>query len=81
MYQTWYRALVNGAPGQVRESPLGLVMVGVPAGESRVVLTFEAPFGLKAAFYLSLAAAFGWVAWVIQRFARAVPGLLDSEAE
>jgi len=56
-------------------------MVGVPAGESRVVLTFEAPFGLKAAFYLSLAAAFGWVAWVIQRFARAVPGLLDSEAE
>lgn len=60
MYQTWYKAWVNGEPAEVRESPLGLVMVAVPSGESRVRLWFEAPLGLQAAFYLSVAAFFSW---------------------
>jgi hypothetical protein len=62
MYQVWYRALVNGRPSDVRESPEGLAMVAVPAGESRVQLEFVAPFALKACCFASMLTALAWTA-------------------
>lgn len=54
MYQTGYVAQVNGESALVRKSPWGLVCVAVPAGESRVELTYKPPGGLAALFWLSV---------------------------
>jgi hypothetical protein len=57
MYQPGYQALVNGQPVPVAKSPSQLVMLPVPAGPSFVKVQYYPPFGLLAAFWISLAAA------------------------
>lgn len=63
IYLPGYAATVGGHASTVRESPEGLVMVPVPAGESRVIITYPGPAGLRAAWLVSLAcwAAFPWI--------------------
>jgi hypothetical protein len=57
-----YRALVNGQPAEVARSPDGLVMIPVPAGQSRVKLTYPGPLSLRISYYLSLAA---WISVIV----------------
>ena len=57
LYQTGYRAWVNGAPAAVRMSQQGLAMVSVPSGNSEVTLSLSPPFLLQATFWLSLLSA------------------------
>lgn len=64
-----YAATVNDRPAPVRPSPQGLVMVPVPAGESRVELAYPGPAVLRAAWVLSLACLAAWP-WLIS----AAPG-------
>ena len=52
-----YEAVVNGEPERAFRSPAGNVMVPVPAGESTVVVRYPGPPAVRAAFWLSLAAA------------------------
>ena len=59
VYQTSYRATVNGMPALVRKSPDSLTAVEVPAGESTVELVYVAPFGLKCLFWLSFSSLLG----------------------
>jgi hypothetical protein len=53
MYQPGYEARVDGKPALVRKSPESRVAVQVPAGASKVVLSYRAPAGLKVLFWLS----------------------------
>ncbi|HVT73225.1 MAG TPA: hypothetical protein VHD61_08820 [Lacunisphaera sp.] len=75
-----YQATVNGARAEVRSSPNGLVMVPIPAGESRVVVSYPGPVALRLAWLLSLG-ALAACPWLLARtgaFARdeaAAPGL------
>jgi hypothetical protein len=71
MYQSAYRARVDGKPAEVRESPDGLAMVAVPKGPSQVTLEFDAPLLLELTFFVSAFSAIGWVLWLARRtFAR-----------
>ncbi|HVT73221.1 MAG TPA: hypothetical protein VHD61_08800 [Lacunisphaera sp.] len=56
MYQAGYAASVDGRPAEVRRSVEGLACVRVPAGRCEVELRYVAPAGLRAAFWVSLAA-------------------------
>jgi hypothetical protein len=51
VFQTGFRANVDGQPVDIAKSPEGLIMVPVPAGESRVRLSYH-PAGLLLAGYL-----------------------------
>jgi hypothetical protein len=56
MYQDGYEARVDGRPAAVTESPDSLVSVAVPRGQSSVQLSYVAPLGLRALFWLSFSA-------------------------
>lgn len=73
IYYAGYRATVSGRPAPVRRSPNGLVMIPVPAGESRVALTYPGPLGLQASWFLSLACFAVWP-WSLVWSARAPVG-------
>lgn len=60
-----YAATVDGSPVPVRRSPEGLIMIPVPAGESRVELTYPGSTLLRAAWLLSLACFAGWP-WLLR---------------
>ena len=62
MFLPGYSASVNGQPAEVRDSPQGLVMVRVPAGEIRVELRYDGPVLVRGAFCLSSAA---WMALLL----------------
>jgi hypothetical protein len=76
MFQPGYEALVDGKPAPVSKSPDGFVCVAVPAGESHVTLSYEAPAGLRALFWLSFAGIAGAVAaasaWLLAKLAAGV---------
>jgi hypothetical protein len=63
MYQTGYRATVDGQPAEVGKSPDGFVCVAVPPGESSVELAYVAPAGLRFLFSLSLIAIIAVAIW------------------
>jgi hypothetical protein len=77
MFQPGYQATVNGKTATVAKSPEGLVMVPVPAGPSRVILSYQPPRVLVVSYWLSfgtiiaLALALAYAAW---RHARTVTG-------
>jgi len=60
-----YRARVDGRTVATARSPDGLVMVPVPAGDSRVTVDYPGPFGLRLVFGVSAAAwlAFAGLSW------------------
>jgi len=53
MYLPGYKATVNGGPALVRASANGLAAVQVPAGRSRLVVTYVAPFWVRGGFAIS----------------------------
>jgi hypothetical protein len=50
-----YVAKVNGIATAVVRSPEGLVAVPVPAGPAEVIIAYEGPFKLRAAYWFSIA--------------------------
>jgi hypothetical protein len=65
MYLDGYRATVDGRPVYVQASPDALVLLPVPAGESRVEVRYVGPRLLRTAFWLTCA---GWCAvggWLV----------------
>ena len=65
MFLDGYRATVDGRPVQVQASPDALVLLPVPAGESRVEVRYVGPRLLRTAFWLTCA---GWCAvggWLV----------------
>ncbi len=54
MFLQGYAAAVNDQPAPVQKSPEGLALVPVPAGQSKVVLTYPGPPLLRAAWILSV---------------------------
>ena len=80
IYIEGYAATVNGTPAAVRQSPNGLVMIPVPAGESSVVVTYPGPGVLRTAWLLSLA-SLAALPWLLARAARAnVPAAGQDES-
>ncbi len=75
MYQQGYEARVDGHPATVTESPDCLVSVAVPRGESTVELTYVAPIGLKALFWLSFVSI---IAAVALGASRGIPHLMKA---
>jgi hypothetical protein len=61
MYQPGYLASVDGQPALTRKSDDGFVCVAVPAGNSKVTLTYAPPTGLKVLFWVSALAILGSV--------------------
>ncbi len=57
VFQSGYRALVDGKTAEVRKSPESLVAVAVPQGVSRVELEYAAPGGLQFLFWVSFISA------------------------
>lgn len=68
-----YQATVGGRPAPVLRSPNGLVMVPVPPGSTRVVLTHPGPPVLRFSWFLSVACLAVWP-WVLARSAAAPVG-------
>jgi uncharacterized membrane protein YfhO len=62
MYQTGYVAQVDGHNASIKKSKEGLVSIAVPAGISRVELSYHPPVGLKVLYWLSLGSLIGMVA-------------------
>lgn len=62
MFQPGYLASVDRQPAPIRKSEDGFVCIAVPAGDSRVTLTYVPPAGLKALFWISALAILGSVA-------------------
>lgn len=58
MFIPGYEATVDGRPVRVQPSPDGLLMLPVPAGDSRIELRYRGPQLTRAAFWCSLA---GWL--------------------
>ena len=58
VYLPDYRATVEGEAVPIQPSPEGLLLVPVPAGESEVVVSYDGPWYLRAAFRFGLA---GWL--------------------
>ena len=56
-YLPGYQATVNGQPERVFRAPDGNAMVPVPQGESTVIVRYPGPPAVRAAFWISLAAA------------------------
>lgn len=56
MFLKGYEARVNGRRVEVARSPDALVMVPISAGENRVELSYEGPWMLRFAYFLSITA-------------------------
>ena len=54
MYVPGWRAVLDGKEAPVERSREGLVAIKVPAGESRVTLSYHAPLRVRASFWTSL---------------------------
>ena len=67
VWQSGWRALVNGREAPTRRSPQDLVMIPVEPGGSRVLLTFAPPWWLQWDYWISLA---GWGALFLAGAAR-----------
>ena len=70
-----YVATVDGRPVHVQASPDGLVLLPVPAGESRVELRYKGPWKLRVMFWTTLVAWLGVGIWLATpaRVRRLVP--------
>lgn len=56
VYQTGFRAAVDGKPVEIAKSPEGLIMIPVPAGQADVQLTYHPPRLLLFSYWFSLVA-------------------------
>jgi hypothetical protein len=54
-----YEATVDGHPVSVQSSPDGYVMLPLEAGDHRVEVRYEAPFSVRASYWIGFA---GWIA-------------------
>lgn len=54
VFQSHYRAWVNGRPAPIAKSSDGLLMVSLPAGHNKVEIDYSPPVALAALFWLSL---------------------------
>jgi hypothetical protein len=70
-----YTAVVNGKDTPVQRSPGSLVMVPVPAGESKVVVEYIGPSQLRLAWWVSLGCFAAWPWLVLGMSAYAPSGL------
>lgn len=70
MFVPGYRAWVDGRSAPVRPTREGLASVPVPSGHSAVELRYEAPIGLRALFWGSLAAAAAGLVFLLQAAGR-----------
>ena len=68
MFVRGYEATVNGRPAHVQASPDGLVLLPVPAGESRVEVEYRGSWLLRAWFWTTLGGWLGVGLW------RVIPG-------
>lgn len=79
MFIPGYEASVDGQPMRVQPSLDGLVMLPVPAGESRVELRYAGPLLTRVAFCLGCA---GWLGlatgWIVARAKPAWPAILGT---
>ena len=57
LWQSYWRAQVNGREAAMRRSPQNLVMIPVGPGESHVTLEYRPPWWLQASYWSGLA---GW---------------------
>jgi len=67
IWQSSWRARVNGRDASVQRSPQNLVMVAVEPGESQVVLEYRPPWWLQASYWGGL---LGWGALLVIGAAR-----------
>lgn len=67
MFVRGYRATVNGASVEVVASKDGLAAVPVPAGPSRVVMTYHPPWVLRLSFLISASALGVVLGWAVYR--------------
>lgn len=65
MFLTGYAASVNGHSTSVAISPSGLVMIPVPAGKSRVTVTYPGTPLLRFSYYFTLSAWLICLAWLM----------------
>lgn len=72
MFQTGYRAAVNGQPVTPESSPEGLVSVPLPAGRSSVVVSYHPPLLLRLGYWISLATVLACVGMLIRESWRPV---------
>lgn len=70
-----YAATVDGRPVRVQPSPEGLLMLPVPAGESRVQVSYPGPPLVRLTFWLS---ALGWAGLAAWGLLRAGPSRLSA---
>lgn len=63
MFILGYEASVNGRPVRAQPSPDGLLMLPVPAGESRVELRYVGPSVVRWSFWLACVGWTGLAAW------------------
>ena len=75
IYLPGYIADIDGQPVTVEQSPDGLAMIPVPAGQHRVHLSYVGPLGLRLAYWATLAV---WVVFFIfWRWQRRTPAAND----
>jgi hypothetical protein len=73
VYIDGYAAAVNKQAVPVSRSPGGLVMIPVGAGQSGVKLYYPGPLSLRVAYFFSLAAWTGVIAFGLFRMSRRAP--------